>query len=540
MTMNMNEKTTYKYNEEIMSDGLAFSETVALRQHSGNGFAKKLIVFFGILLACIFIPFAADAQAGQLTPEFSSTDGSDGANILDNSNYTSEGFDTAGTVLTLKSSEKIGYVYIKWNKAPGEWKLTAGTEEITCGQDGFLHELVELSTSVNEVKITIPEAGTRIVDVYIYSPGDLPDDVQKWEPQCEKADILFISSHADDEVLFFGGVIPNYTNNPDVAVQVAYFTEHYSTGEDMRMQEALDGLWAMGVRHYPQFGEFKDVYSESIEEALTQYDEDAGLEYIVRTIRKFKPQVVVTHDENGEYGHGCHRLVSKLVRDGVVQAADSTKYTDSVSQYGTWDTPKTYLHLYSENQIEMNARVPLENLGGQTALEIAKAAYLKHDSQQYCWFYVSDGYDDDGNPNGYELSCTKYGLYRTTVGNDTSTDDMFDNITFYSKQAAVEETTTEAETGDEAETTTAAETEKEKSKGSPVLVIIIIIVVIAAAAVIITTALKRKRRREMEARRRRQAAMARRRAAAGNATRRPNANRSNSANRYDPNRRNRR
>lgn len=507
-------------------------------ERTAGSLTKKLFVFFGILLACIFIPFAAETKAGQLEPQFSSTDGSDGANILDNSNYTSEGFDTAGTVLTLKSSEQIGYVYIKWNKAPGEWKLTAGTQDVTCGQDGFLHELVELSTPVNEVKITIPAAGTRIVDVYIYSPGDLPDDVQKWEPQCEKADILFISSHADDEVLFFGGVIPNYTNNPDINVQVAYFTEHYSSGEDMRMQEALDGLWAMGVRHYPQFGEFKDVYSESIEEALTQYDEEAGLEYIVRTIRKFKPQVVVTHDENGEYGHGCHRLVSKLTRDGVVQAADSTKFTESAKKYGTWDTPKLYLHLYGENQIEMNARTPLENLGGKTALEIAKAAYLKHDSQQYCWFYVSDGYDDDGNPNGYELSCTKYGLYRTTVGNDTSTDDMFDNITFYGKQAAADETTEEA-TADEAETTTQALPDKSKSKGSPLLIIIIIVIIIAAVAVIWANALKRRRRREMEARRRRRAAMNARRTPQ-NAAGRPNANRNNGANRYDANRRNRR
>ena len=72
----------------------------------------------------------------------------------------------------------------------------------------------------------------------------------------------------------------------------------------------------------------------------------------------------------------------------------------------------------------MDLRVPLESMGGQTALEVAKAAYKKHVSQQKYSFYVSDD---------YEHSCAEFGLYRTNVGYDTG-NSMLENIVLYSEQ----------------------------------------------------------------------------------------------------------
>ena len=45
-------------------------------------------------------------------------------------------------------------------------------------------------------------------------------------------------------------------------------------------------------------------------------------------------------------------------------------------------------------------------------------------SQQWCWFYVSDT---------YEYSISDFGLYRTTVGEDTG-NDMMEHITSYEEQ----------------------------------------------------------------------------------------------------------
>lgn len=473
-------------------------------------------------VAAFFFLLPGNAKADQLTPEFESTDGSDGANILDDDNFTSEPFTDPGTVITLRSGQGIGYVYIKWDRPPGEWELEAGGETLICGENDFLHELIKLPKSADEVMIHVPhnEETTRIVDIYAYSEGELPDDVQEWLPPCEKADLLFLSTHADDEILFFGGMIPEYTNMQDVELQVAYFTEHYSTGENFRMQEALDGLWTMGVRHYPQFGEFEDLYSESLEEAETQYDHDKGLEYVVRTIRRFKPQVMVGQDLDGEYGHGCHMLTAKLITEAIELTNDAAQYSESANKYGTWQVPKTYLHLFEERPIEMDARKPLENLGNKTALELAKAAYLRHESQQWTWFYVSDGYDDNGEPDGYEYSCTKYGLFDTEVGEDTVTDGVLDNVVLYTNQEAETEEVTSADeeaTGvtDEANGSDVEDNPRETtgkgSAGKTILIIVIILVVLVAAYLVIINILKRKRRRELARRRRQQQLRNRRR-----------------------------
>lgn len=518
----------------------------ALHESEQRANMKKFIITLIIALTCM-VPFGVQAKADQLTPDFTCSDGSQGTSILDNDSSTMEHFE-AGTTITMSSEQPIKYVYVKWDRAPGSWKLTADSKDIACGENEFLHELVTLSSMADEVTITIPEGGATLVDLYIYSDGELPEDVQEWLPSAEgEADVLLLSTHADDEVLFFGGIIPNYTNKEDVKVQVAYFTEHYSTGENMRMQEALDGLWTMGVRYYPQFGEFYDYYSESLDEAEAQYDHDAGLEYVVRTIRRFKPQVLIGQDLDGEYGHGCHMLTALLCSEAIEITDDASQYPESASKYGTWKVPKTYLHLYPENAIELNARVPLENLGGKTALELAKEAYLKHVSQQWCWFYVSDGYDDEGNPDGYEYSCTKYGLFNTNVGADTVTDDILDNITPYALTNAIlpqpeiqtdengepvtdengetmtvpePETVTdesgEVVTDENGEPVTADISENEtkaagtSGKGaSPVLIIIIIIVVIVVVIIIVITLRNNKKKREME--RRRRARMARER-----------------------------
>jgi LmbE family N-acetylglucosaminyl deacetylase len=218
---------------------------------------------------------------------------------------------------------------------------------------------------------------------------------------------------------------------------------NYWNGQHVREHEKLDGLWESGIRNYPVNGDFDDIYSETLEQAKISYSYDAVLEYVTQQIRTFKPNVVVTQDLNGEYGHGGHMLLAEAVCEAVDNSMSDTFFPEQAQTYGTWDVPKTYLHLYSENKIFMNLNTPLESLSARTAIEVAKDAYLKHESQQWCWFYVSDT---------YEYSCAKFGLYRTTVGADTVTGyaadgsadagisaDMLEHITTYSKQKEEEQ-----------------------------------------------------------------------------------------------------
>ena len=394
-----------------------------------------MITVFLVLMAAAGVA-AEPAGASQLKMYFSSTDGSACHDIADGDYFTTEYFNF-GTEVTITCDAPISYIYILWEDIPGEWTLKVNGGRYTYGKDGYLHELVKLPAeagTVNSVTIMVEAAKVTVADVYAFSDGELPGFVQDWQDPYEEADILLIATHADDEALFYGGIIPDYTDKGDVRVQVAYFTDQFQS-ESYRNHEILNSLWTMGVTHYPQLGEFYDHYSESYEEAEEQYDYNRSLEYITKTIRRFKPQVLVGQDlSNGEYGHGAHMWCARVMADALEITGNPNKYPDSAAVYGTWDVPKAYFHLYENNVIELDARVPLESFEGKTGLEVARLAYLEHQSQQWCWFYVSDGYDEDGNPDGYESSCTRYGLYRTLVGADTG-NDLMEHLTTYDEQA---------------------------------------------------------------------------------------------------------
>jgi LmbE family N-acetylglucosaminyl deacetylase len=385
-------------------------------------FKKYFLLFPALFLLTTGIP----AKAEELSPSFTLSTGGEGAYLKDGEHGTSYSFEEGATV-TVRSADgsAMAGIYIIWDSPVNQWNLRTDSGVITCGQNGFLHEFISLEAPTASAVITVPSGGARISDIRIFSQdGPLPEDVQRWNAPCEKADIMLVPAHADDEILFLGGIIPTYGVVGEMDIQVVYMAEFWSSAK-IREHEKLDGLWEAGLKNYPVCGNFKDLYSKTIEEAQSQYSFDAMTEFVTAQIRRFQPQVIVTHDQKGEYGHGFHMLTSLAVTTAVEYAGDENRYPDSASAYGTWDTPKTYLHLYEENKIRLDLRQPIDAMGGRTALEVAADAYKKHVSQQWCWFYVSDD---------YQYSCADFGLYRTTVGADTTGDDLFENLKTYKLQ----------------------------------------------------------------------------------------------------------
>ena len=455
---------------------------------------KKFLIAIPVLFLCIFGIFAFRARAAEIAIDVDSETAYCG-DIDDGGYMTTTWFDE-GTEITISAEENIDGIYIKWESIPNPWTLTAGDASISAGQYGFLHEYVKVAKGTNSVTIHIPDGGAEIAEVYAFSAGELPDYVQIWEPPYDKADLLVFTAHSDDEVLYMGPSIVNLTHNNTARVQVAYMSDQYKT-EPFRNHELLDGLWEMGVTHYPQLGEFWDLYSESLEEAEGHNSLEDVKEYVVRTIRRFQPQIVVTHDLNGEYGHGMHRMIAKAVADTADLTGDASQYPESAQKYGAWDVPKTYLHLYWENQIVLPTRESLSDFGGRTALQVCKDAFEKHVSQQGPTFWVDDGYDDDGNPNDYQYSCAEYGLYRTTVGTDTG-NSMLEHLVTYDEQ---ERQAAETETESETEPVTEENHNNKKTNGNGKLLWIIIgILVVLIIIVILIIALRAKAAKERKRR----------------------------------------
>ena len=366
-----------------------------------------------------------------------------------------------GTI-TITNPEGIAGVYVEFDRVPSPWTLVnPATEEIiACGENAFLHEYV----AIDGVFETLPEtlvlkfsAGTVIADVYAFTVGELPDWVQVWQPPCEAADIMLLTTHSDDEQLFFAGLLPLYAGEKGVQVQVVYGVQHFEANgvaNHQRPHEQLDGLWTVGVRNYPIMPEFPDLYAESknretaLSQALKVYGA-AGvayedfLEYITECLRRFKPLVVVSHDLNGEYGHGGHVVYAQVLTEAIHMAADETCFVESFDRYGIWETQKLYLHLYEENPLVMDYDVPLEAFGGKTAFEVTQDGFACHKSQHWTWFYKwIYGTADKPIKKATDIksySPCHFGLYYTQVGLDVQGGDFLENVITYEERRIIAE-----------------------------------------------------------------------------------------------------
>ena len=361
--------------------------------------------------------------------------------------------------ITLSNAEGISSIYIEFDRIPSGWTLTdvKSGEAVSCGSYGFLHEYVDMAEVFGREQEALPdeltltfEAGTAIADVYGFTKGELPDFVQVWEPPCEEADLLLISSHSDDEQLFFSGMLPLYAGERGLQVQVAYVVQHFEVGKSqnhVRPHEQLDGLWTVGVRNYPVMSEFPDLYAESKnrETALSRAKkvyENAGytyedfVNYFVGCIRRFKPLVVVSHDLDGEYGHGTHVLCAAALTEAIGHAAEETYVIRGEDT--AWQIEKLYLHLYEENPIVMDYDTPLAHFGDKTAFEVSREGFDCHKSQHWTWFYKWI-YGTEARPiqkatDIRSYSPCKFGLYYTSVGEDEACNDFFENVKTYGER----------------------------------------------------------------------------------------------------------
>ena len=329
----------------------------------------------------------------------------------------------AGAELHFTADEPIGGIYLVWNSYPKPYELVAGEQSIAAGMKGFLHEYIAFPTPAEDFTIRLPirDGAASLCDVYALSEGILPDWVQLWQPPCETADVLVFPTHADDEFIFFGGVLPIYAAERGLDVQVVYMTSHYYT-ERNRCHEQLNGLWTAGVRHVPVINPVHDYRFGEYWEAADYYGEDDFVRFQVRQIRRFRPLVIVTHAESGEYGHTTHQLNAYSMINASILAAKETYDPRSAAEYGAWDTPKTYLHLYGEadTRTTLDYETPLEAFGGQTAYEIAVKALNEHESQLH-WDFEVYSYDSPYDSHSF-------GLYRSLVGEDVEKNDLMENV----------------------------------------------------------------------------------------------------------------
>ena len=324
--------------------------------------------------------------------------------------------------IQLPKDEIAGAICIEWEMDPTSYELVEYDDQDNAlrtrtQDDNFpnICTMFPLLPECRKIRINLKEKGQPICRITVFSEGVLPASVQTWLPPQEKVDMMVFSTHQDDEVIFLGGTIP-YS---DVVCGRPTITVYMTNCSRERRREALECLWEMGCRHYPEFINLEDKKVSSIEKGIVLWGgQENILKEMVERIRRYKPEVIVTQDLDGEYGHNQHKIMARAMEPAIEAAADPTRFPDSYNKYGAWQVKKLYLHLYKENQIRMDWKTPQPACGGLTLLQVASNGMDKHASQTK-YYKVKDGGKYDN---------ALYGLALTTVGEDVEKNDFFENI----------------------------------------------------------------------------------------------------------------
>lgn len=401
---------------------------------------KKAGLFFLLLTAgCLICVFALAQEADDLTGSCKfklCTKGTQVKRITDGDYRTYwESGKVKHPYVSIQSEKPIYGLYLCFQKKPENYEIqTQEGATLAAGDTLFHHVFYELD-GVRDVKVQALGDGKTTMgfnEIFVFGEGEIPEWVQRWEKPLGKADILFLSAHPDDELLFMGGAIASSALTDKRLVQVVYLTPSNTT----RRSEALNGLWTLGIRNYPEFGPFSDRYAKT-GKLQDSYDMITGgkkevWRWVTEIYRKYRPEVAVSHDLKGEYGHPQHKMIADSAVICYELAAQEDQYPESAQTYGAWQVKKLYLHLYGEekDQTLFDWTVPREEFGGMTANELAQKAFEKHVTQagmgkKYQGKMVHFSVEEYGVKR-YPNNC--FGLYASTVGPDVLHTDFMENI----------------------------------------------------------------------------------------------------------------
>ena len=181
--------------------------------------------------------------------------------------------------------------------------------------------------------------------------------------------LLFIGAHPDDETFGPGGTLAWYAAR-GVRVYYACATrgeagtaspehlEGYACVGDMRWAElecaaaelGLAGAVYLGFRDSGMPGAADNRHPQALINTPIPQAEEA----VVRVIRSLRPQVIITHDERGGYGHPDHIAVHRAVIRAFRSAADPGQFPDAGEPHRA---QKLYYPVFSRRALRITVRL---------------------------------------------------------------------------------------------------------------------------------------------------------------------------------------
>lgn len=165
------------------------------------------------------------------------------------------------------------------------------------------------------------------------------------EPRAERITLLAVHAHPDDEVIGTGGILARYSaSGAQVALvcatrgEVGEIVDPEMKEEEvrprlaqLREQELRCACGVLGV-HDLHFLGYRDSGMMGTDDnqnpaAFCQADLEEAAGRLVEIIRELRPQVVVTYDEKGGYGHPDHIMAHRITVAAFDASGDPARYS---------------------------------------------------------------------------------------------------------------------------------------------------------------------------------------------------------------------
>lgn len=346
-----------------------------------NGLCKGLLLL--AMLAGIVFPYGgavrtarAEGEANDLTAECSFVLPEKTApyeSRLTDDRYDSRLSFTFKDTMLLTVPKNAKGLYIAWYTAPEAALLEYldATDEVLSSEAAspdLLNAFYVLPDGCASVRITGARA-FAISELTVYDSATAPESLCLLGAQGAHPAVMLVAAHTGDEDYYFGSLLP-FLRSGNVAV---VFMMSYSR---TAQQEAMEQLCALGCRTQPVFAGF--TYYRSYMDSKGMYglvDKKEITAYFLALLRRYQPDVIVTHDIAGEDGDCTHVLAATQVQLAAEQAADETKYSPSTADYGVWQVKAVYQHREAGSVKLYDTTLPLAAFGGKSALELAQEGF---------------------------------------------------------------------------------------------------------------------------------------------------------------------
>jgi N-acetyl-1-D-myo-inositol-2-amino-2-deoxy-alpha-D-glucopyranoside deacetylase len=195
---------------------------------------------------------------------------------------------------------------------------------------------------------------------------------------------MIVHAHPDDEVIGSGGTLAHYSDEGvntvlvtatlgeegEIVVAEMDTPENHARLAEIRREELRKATEILGIKHQEFLG-YRDsgmagTPSNEHPECFHQADPAEAAGRLVRLIRAYRPQVLVSYNQDGGYGHPDHIACYRITLAAFDAAADPARYLESGPAWAPlklyeMNMPREPIQRAWEQMSEQGMQTPLDN-----------------------------------------------------------------------------------------------------------------------------------------------------------------------------------